>query len=106
MARITYVAFGEHLHEALLVAFKACAVEQTSQDGHPGSTGHELEDDLALFADHDAPAPRGSGFFSYGEEERRSRRLDMRGPLDHDPGPIPMDEGPPGEAAIELRFGG
>ena len=64
----------------------------------------DAEDELALFADHDARNPRGSGFFSYGEDERRSRRLDMRGPLDHDPGPIPMDEGAAGEPAIELRF--
>lgn len=105
VSRITHVALAEHLHEALLVALKARAVEQTRDTDSVDRDADEADDEGALFADHDAVTPRGRGFFSYGEDERRSRRLDMRGPLDLDPGPIPMEEGRPGEQAIELRFG-
>lgn len=51
-----------------------------------------LPDEESLFADHDRWLGRGDGFFAEDPRELATRRLDMRGPLDRDPGPIEMEE--------------
>jgi hypothetical protein len=64
----------------------------------------EVDEELAWFFDHDS-RPTG-GFFAQPKEECRTRRLDMRGPLDLEKGPIEMEEAPPdADGACLLRFG-
>lgn len=57
----------------------------------------------SLFADYRA-RDTDLGYFSYDEAERRSRRVDLRGPTDRDPGPLQMEEADEAAAAIELSF--
>ena len=63
------------------------------------------DDELALFLDYDLYGKYG--FFSQPESECRSRRLDMRGPLDLDKGPIEMEESvtDPNSGTVILEFG-
>jgi len=56
-----------------------------------------------LFEDHNERALRW-GYFSHDENERRSRRLDMRGPTDFDPGPLAMCEPDVDDACVILVF--
>ena len=49
------------------------------------------DEELALFRDYSQRC-HVRGFYSQDEMERRSRRIDLRGPTDHDPGPIEMTE--------------
>lgn len=62
------------------------------------------DDELSLFRDWDACRGGGAGFFCQDEAERRSRRLDMRGPLDLERGPIEMEEAPEDLPGVCLRF--
>jgi hypothetical protein len=57
----------------------------------------------SLFAHHD-PRSLGWGYFCPDAAERRSRRLDMRGPTDVDPGPLAMNDAEEGEPAVVLHF--
>ncbi|MEZ4238952.1 MAG: hypothetical protein R3F59_22930 [Myxococcota bacterium] len=50
--------------------------------------------DLEPFVDWDARIGRGPGFFRSDADECASRRVDLRGPTDLDPGPLPMEEAP------------
>ena len=78
---------------AMAEVLREQAVEETDLASDP---------DEELFSDHQRG--RGSGFFQFGEEERASRRVDLRTPSD-DPGePIPMEEASVVADAIELRF--
>lgn len=63
------------------------------------------DDDLALFEDHDRVGGLGPGVFWHDAEECRSRRLDMRGPLDLDRGPLEMEEDDGYHPGIRLSFG-
>jgi hypothetical protein len=64
------------------------------------------EDDLELepFIDWDQVRVDGRGFFSSDRHECASRRVDLRGPTDLDPGPLPMEEGSSEESAQRLVF--
>lgn len=63
------------------------------------------DEELVWFLDYDRIG--GYGFFSQPESECRSRRLDMRGPLDLDKGPIEMEESvsDPNSGTVILEFG-
>lgn len=103
MGRTTVVRLVRHLEEALVEAIKATAprpdVPVEAPDDH-------LDDEAALFADREGQFRRQRGFFSFDEAERRSRRVDLRGPLDRDPGPIPMEEADVApDDAVRLDFG-
>ncbi len=50
------------------------------------------EPEMELFMDWDAVRGDGRGAYSQDDDECRSRRVDLRGPTDRDPGPLPMEE--------------
>ncbi len=52
------------------------------------------EDETELFTNWDARRGHGVGYFSGDRDECRSRRVDLRGPTDLDPGPLAMEEAP------------
>lgn len=52
------------------------------------------EPEMELFMDWDAWRADGRGAYAHDPEECESRRVDLRGPLDRDPGPLPMEEAP------------
>ena len=52
------------------------------------------EPEMELFMDWDSVRGDGRGAYAQDVAECRSRRLDMRGPTDRDPGPLPMEEAP------------
>lgn len=65
------------------------------------------DDELSLFADYDtAVRAAGGGYYSEDADECASRRLDMRGPLDFDPGPVEMEEAPAEVEGVWLEFRG
>ena len=71
----------------------------------PGPDDWEALEDL-LFADQDGDRGHGSGFYAFDAEEAASRRVDLRGPSDHDPGPIPLEEAEDDEDVVVLDLGG
>lgn len=55
----------------------------------------EIEDaELEPFLDWDCIRGHGRGSYAQPESECRTRRIDLRGPTDHDPGPLEMEEAP------------
>jgi hypothetical protein len=60
--------------------------------------------ELEPFIDWDQLRGDGRGFFSSDRHECASRRVDLRGPTDLDPGPLPMEEGSGEEFAQRLVF--
>lgn len=72
----------------------------------PGLPTDALPEDEALFADHDRWLGRGDGYFAEDPIELATRRLDMRGPLDRDPGPIEMEEADDERGGVVLDFRG
>lgn len=57
-----------------------------------------LRDEIEAFVDWDVLRGDGRGFFLSDRRECATRRVDLRGPTDLDPGPLPMEEGPPEES--------
>lgn len=78
---------------------------RVGQRGTVATDDGVVDPEASLFADQ--AALRGvDGFYAEDAAECASRRVDLRGPTDHDPGPIPMEEAPPDlEGAIRLTLG-
>jgi hypothetical protein len=68
--------------------------------GSPAADGEDAD----LFADWDHARGHGLGFFRFDPTECATRRVDLRGPTDLDPGPLPMEEAPDDVEALHLRF--
>ena len=64
------------------------------------------EPELELFMDWDLQRGDGLGAYASDAHECRSRRVDLRGPTDADPGPLPMEEAPEDIDANHLRLDG
>jgi len=108
MSKVTTVRFGRHVSDAILCQIAALAVRvgRVSRMGLPDALEHlaieqEAEqragdwlEELSLFTDWDLLWGRGRGVYAQDDEECRSRRIDLRGPHDGDPGPLPMEEAP------------
>lgn len=60
------------------------------------------EPELELFMDWDAWRADGRGAYAHDPDECQSRRVDLRGPTDADPGPLPMEEAPEDVTANRL----
>ncbi|MEQ1571620.1 MAG: hypothetical protein ABMA64_38685 [Myxococcota bacterium] len=54
----------------------------------------DIDADLEPFYDWDSLRCAGRGYFATDPLECASRRIDLRGPTDLDPGPLPMEEAP------------
>jgi len=89
---------GFPLPEHLRHAVKTRIAERYAVDhGDP-------EPDEDLFGDFDAERGRGRGAYVFDEAEAASRRVDLTGCGDPDPGPIALEEAPPGLDATVLEF--
>lgn len=66
----------------------------------------EVDGDLEAFLDWDVVRGHGRGYFRSDAHECATRRVDLRGPTDLDPGPLPMEEAPIGAdvAGMLLMF--
>ena len=106
MAHTTTLSLCEHIDAETMLrvasAMRDSALyrEPRFLDGPDDNGENEWE---SLFQHHD-PRSLGWGYFCHDETERESRRLDMRGPNDFDPGPLAMGEGHDNSGAIVLRF--
>lgn len=109
MARVATVCLRDHVAEDVLLEVArvmSCSVLHRPA-GFVEGWEVEVEDgDLEPFLDWDARRGHGQGFFRQDEHECRSRRVDLRGPTDHDPGPLPMEEAPEDLAAPRLVLSG
>jgi hypothetical protein len=101
MPKTPHVALSRHLQDALLEHLKGQVAGPRPEAPAPAGTEEE-----PLFGDHDPGRGHGHGYYAADEAENASRRLDMRGPLDEDPGPIEMEEAGPDASGGYLRLTG
>jgi hypothetical protein len=91
----TLPTLGVPEDSALLAALAQVLAIGPLAPGFLGGDGPAGDDELEAFEDWDAVRGHGRGFFSSDAHERATRRLDLRGPTDLDPGPLAMEEAPP-----------
>lgn len=97
MPRIATVCLNEHIEEDILleVARLLGASPVRLPAGFVDGPDIEVEDaELELFLNWDCLRGHGRGSYAQDDAECRSRRIDLRGPTDLDPGPLPMEEAP------------
>ncbi len=95
MSTTATVRLTDHFDSELLVRDRVDHVRDAPRvaPGYVDDVDAWFENEqLELFHDWDSTAGRGRGFFTKDEAECRSRRVDLRGPTDADPGPIEMEE--------------
>ena len=99
------ISLCEHVDRTLVLKVASAMADSAlyRQPGFLDGPEAPMDDWELLFQDHD-PRLLGWGYFSHDEEERRSRRLDMRGPTDVDPGPLPMAEPEDEDSCVVLEF--
>jgi hypothetical protein len=106
MPRVATLSLRDHAGGDLLAdLLRALFVSPLPSFVHGGDRpldGEELE--FEPFFDWDQLRGDGRGFFSSDRHECASRRVDLRGPTDLDPGPLPMEEGSSEERAQRLVF--
>lgn len=98
MASIATVSIRDHIDTTLLTELARLWSADTRCAGFPADELPALPDtdeELEPFEDWDAHRGHGRGFFHGDARECASRRIDLRGPTDLDPGPLPMEEAPP-----------
>jgi len=95
MPRVTTARFVEHASEEILRQIALGAVAPVD-GGFPDALDPLVVEDeeLSLFVDWDFLWGRGRFVYAQDDAECRSRRVDLRGPHDSDPGPLPMEEAP------------
>lgn len=103
MGRLATITLREHVDDDMLLQIaRSMGLYRPPcfLDGPP-----EEDEEQALFGDHDVRAT-DRGYYRYPEEECRSRRVDLRGPTDLDPGPLEMQEPEPPrtDEAVVLGF--
>ncbi|MEN0064002.1 MAG: hypothetical protein AAGA48_17745 [Myxococcota bacterium] len=95
MPKTTTVRFDDHVSEEVMKQLALLAAGASALAFHEGLAHLFVEDEeLSLFADWDFLWGRGRGTYTQDDAECRSRRVDLRGPHDGDPGPLPMEEAP------------
>lgn len=92
MARLATVSLRDHVSRDLLIQVVRLMAGQPL--GFVDGPEVEVDADVEPFLDWDTDRGHGTGFFCGDERECRSRRVDLRGPTDLDPGPLPMEEAP------------
>ena len=93
MARLATASLRDHVsHELLVDVVRLMAGQPLPFVEGPEVIGADA--DVEPFLDWDANRGHGAGFFCGDAHECRSRRIDLRGPTDLDPGPLPMEEAP------------
>jgi hypothetical protein len=103
MARLATVSLRDHVsHELLVDVVRLMCREPLGFVQGPEIPPEDA--DVEPFLDWDATRGHGAGFFCGDAHECRSRRIDLRGPTDLDPGPLPMEEAPEDVPARLLLF--
>lgn len=97
MPKITTIHLLDHVDDESLfeIATRSGSPLQRAPrfvDGPAEASAEEPE--LELFMDWDDDRGHGWGGYTQDDDECRSRRIDLRGPTDEDPGPLPMEEAP------------
>jgi hypothetical protein len=96
MSRVATVSLREHVDNSLLADI---ARAYSAAGGAEGASAFvdrtDVDEDLEPFEDWDVLRGHGLGFFHSDARECATRRVDLRGPTDLDPGPLPMEEAPP-----------
>lgn len=93
MPRVATGSIREHLDDALLSELVRVCVRPV-EPAFVEAAAPADDADLEPFADWDAHRGHGRGFFLGDRRECATRRVDLRGPTDLDPGPLPMEEAP------------
>jgi len=102
MARLATVSLRDHVSRDLLVEVVRLMCGRPL--GFVDAPEVDVDAEIEPFFDWDAIRGHGAGFFCGDEHECRSRRVDLRGPTDLDPGPLPMEEAPEDITARHLIF--
>ena len=103
MARLATVSLRDHVDRDVLVQVVRIMCGQPV--GFVDAPHVAVEDaDVEPFMNWDATRGHGTGYFCGDAHECRSRRVDLRGPTDLDPGPLPMEEAPEDVPARHLVF--
>jgi hypothetical protein len=98
MSRLATVSLREHVDNSLLGEIARLCCLAIVSEGAPAFVEpdpNEVDEDLEPFQDWDVRRGHGLGFFHSDARECATRRVDLRGPTDLDPGPLPMEEAPP-----------
>ena len=90
MGRIATVSLTQLVPDELMRGIARWIVG--ARPGFVTGDGPRHPDEVELFDDWDGHRGHGVGHYSGDADECRSRRIDLRGPTDLDPGPLPMDE--------------
>jgi hypothetical protein len=97
MATVAMVQLAEHIDDEILLEVARMMGDSPVRlpSGFVEGPDVTVEDaDLEPFLDWDQDRGHGRGSYAQDVEECRSRRVDLRGPTDLDPGPLPMEEAP------------
>lgn len=112
MGRTRTIALREYVDNDLLLQI-ARAMRGSALHRRPGfldGPDDAVSEEDELFGDHDVRAT-DRGFYAQPWEECRTRRVDLRGPADRDPGPLEMEpadeleDDEDTEEVVHLRFG-
>lgn len=96
MSRVATVSLREHVDNSLLAEIARVCCLAIAAEGTPAFADvPDVDEELEPFQDWDVLRGHGLGFFHSDPRECATRRVDLRGPTDLDPGPLPMDEAPP-----------
>lgn len=94
MPRVATVSIRDDMQNALLTELvRVWSTDARAAGFLTGADG--ADEELEAFEDWDVVRGHGRGFFHGDARECASRRVDLRGPTDLDPGPLPMEEAPP-----------
>jgi hypothetical protein len=95
MPRVTTVSLKDLVSDELLLQVARILCGTSPQPGFVERFDlPEVDAELEPFFDWDSLRCDGRGFFRSDPRECASRRIDLRGPTDLDPGPLPMEEAP------------
>ncbi|HHO54597.1 MAG TPA: hypothetical protein ENK18_27910 [Deltaproteobacteria bacterium] len=108
MPKITIASLVDHVANDVLLRVATLYNSSPLRRGPRFVDGPEdlqaEEPELELFMDWDNDRGHGRGAYTQDGDECRSRRVDLRGPTDADPGPLPMEEAPDDVTAQHLSL--
>ena len=106
MPHVTTASLRDHVDDEILAAVaRLMCAEDTTPAFVEGWDVPQTDHDLEPFLNWDARRGDGRGLFLSDPTECASRRVDLRGPTDLDPGPLPMEEAPDGLGTAEATEG-
>jgi hypothetical protein len=93
MPHVATASLRDHVADELLAAVARLSCTDSTAAGFVEGWDWPLEDPaLEPFLNWDLRRGDGRGYFLSDRTECASRRVDLRGPTDLDPGPLPMEE--------------